>query len=90
MIITKTVAVPATTKEVEIKTVCDLCNKEIHNSLHNVDEVTIERKHGNNYGADGGNITTDSVDLCGECFDKNLVPWLKSQGVTIRSKECDW
>jgi hypothetical protein len=38
----------------------------------------------------GGNITTEIVDLCGKCWETRLIPWLMSQGCTMRTKERDW
>lgn len=93
----KTLEVPATTRTIVEHTACDLCGfttKNTNNwggkSSYDVDETTIEMQQGNNYGADGGNIKTTEVDICPTCFEKKLIPWLRTQGAKPRVHESDW
>lgn len=87
----KTVVVPATpetTKEVEDKTLCDLCGKVIDVRGYDVDEVEIKITHtkGESY-PEAAYLTESGFDVCGECFTTKLVPWMKAQratGPTVR------
>lgn len=81
--------VPATTRKVRVKTTCDMCKKEIKEDPYEVDEVTIERRTGYS-SRDGGSGKRIDVDMCGKCFDKKLLKWLKEQGVEIRVTDWDY
>jgi len=81
-------------KEVFQKMFCDLCKKETAShswgdGMYHDNQVTIEHRWGTNY-PDGGIGREIKIDLCPECFDNKLVPWLKSQGVCISESEWDW
>jgi hypothetical protein len=80
--------VPQHTTEVLDQTTCDLCNVDVGAELDTweVDEVTVSRKAGCSY-PDGGNGDTISVDLCGQCFNEKLLPFLKSEGATVTETE---
>ena len=86
---TKTVDVPATTRVVVERTTCDLCGQEIKSKRFGVDEVEILRREGTSY-PEGGSGTECAVDMCGDCFEKKLVPWLESQGAKVLRTEWDW
>lgn len=45
---------------------CDLCNKEMDGPWLTMDD-------------DCGNSHYLPMDLCEDCFDKKVIPWLKSQ-----------
>lgn len=85
----KTVEVPATTRDVVNFVACDLCGAKISVRGYEIDEVEVRHKTGNNY-PEGGSGNETSVDMCGKCFDKKLVPWLRSQGVEPRTEDWDW
>lgn len=86
----KTVAVPATTREVVDFVTCDLCGAKIDTrDNYEVNEVEVHHKTGSSY-PEGGSGEDVSVDMCGKCFDEKLVPWLRSQGVEPRTEEWDW
>lgn len=70
------------------KTMCDLCGNEITKERFEVDEVEIRHKTGDRY-PDFGYGEQVEVDMCGECFDEKLVPWLKTQGVQAATSEWD-
>lgn len=82
----KTIEVPARTERNHVHTTCDLCGEKIASCVHEVDEVVIEHRTGEQYPA-GGWGTTISVDMCGKCFDTKLTPWLCLQGASPRSEE---
>ena len=91
----KTVVIPATpetTKEVEDKTLCDLCGKVIDVRGYDVNEVAIEVKHteGQSY-PEAAYLTETAFDLCGECFTTKLIPWVKEQrGTGPRARDAGW
>lgn len=87
---TKTVEVPATTREIISHVTCDLCGAKIETrDPYEVDEVEIRHKTGSNY-PEGGSGDEIHVDMCGKCFDEKLVPWLRSQGVQPRTEDWSW
>lgn len=92
----KTVDVPATTREVLVKRMCDLCGMESKScdwdaGLYEVNEteikITMKQKEGSSY-PEGGSGTKYEIDLCPECFTQRMIPWLKSEGANI--EECEW
>lgn len=86
----RTEQVPATTREVEDHVTCDMCGAEIKkDGNYEVDEVNVSHRVGNNYPECGCGETT-IVDLCGNCFDGKLVPWLSSQGAEARTEDWDY
>jgi hypothetical protein len=74
---------------------CDLCGKESHfKSCHTwgtthfeVQDVTVEWESGHSYPEDRYTLTK-FVDVCPDCFRTKLIPWLESQGATIKEREC--
>lgn len=87
---TKTVEVPATTREIVSYVTCDLCGEKIEGrDTYDVNEVEIRYKTGRNY-PEGGSGDETSVDMCGKCFEEKLVPWLRSQGVEPRTEDWSW
>ena len=85
----KTVDVPATTKQVLDKTTCDLCGSVIKPERGNADEVEVKHRTGNSY-PEGGCGQEVRVDMCGNCFDTKLVPWLRTQGADPKPEDWDW
>ena len=90
--------IPASTTKVLIKRQCDLCGASAKNedwgaSMYEVNKtevtVAIEQKDGSSY-PDGGSGDKYEIDLCPKCFKERLVPWLLSQGATIKQEEWDW
>lgn len=78
---------------------CDLCGKSstseswearsIYDACETEIEVVVRQKDGANY-PDNGHGKKYEVDLCPECFKTKLIPWLISQGATIKREEWDW
>lgn len=90
MKIMKTVQVPASTRDVVDKVVCDLCKRNIPNEgSYEVNEVTVSHKTGSSY-PEGGSGEKVRVDLCPSCFDEKLIPWLTSQGVEPTTEEWEF
>lgn len=88
----KTVDIPArkaTTEERYYKTTCDLCGSRIEEEHYKVDEVKLSHRVGYHY-PEGGSGEKTSVDMCGECFDNELIPWLKIKGVEPITEEWDY
>lgn len=78
MIHYKTVEVPATTRQVQDKVICDFCGQEIREQRsYDVDEVTISRRVGESFPS-GGNVETFSFDMCSGCWTKKFLVWAKS------------
>lgn len=85
------------TRRVLVEHTCDLCgrhadlNREWVRGIWDVDETDVSvivcHRDGVSY-PEGGGGTRRSVDMCPECFTTRLIPWLRSQGATIR--EAEW
>ena len=83
---------------VETRVFCDLCGVEAKGDdwegatyqIHETEiEITIRQQEGTSY-PEGGCGTKIIIDMCLKCFKGKLVPWLKSQGATIKEEEWDW
>lgn len=83
------VEIPAKTMQEIYKTTCDLCGAEIKAGRFSADNVEVKHRTGNIY-PEGGSGEEVSVDMCGNCFDTKLVPWLRSQGADPKPEEWDW
>lgn len=84
----RTIQIPATTKQIIDKITCDICGANVNRGgLYEIDEVSVERRTGTIY-PEGGAGTETKVDLCGECFESKLIPWLKAQGANPQTE--DW
>ena len=78
---------------------CDLCGKigkDINDwatSCYEVNEVeicvTVRQMLGSNH-PEYGMGTETWVDMCPDCFENKLVPWLREQGAKIQVKHWDW
>lgn len=79
--------------------ICDLCgdvsrdsggyNYDWYRRSFNINNAVIEFNQGSSY-PEGGVITTTTCDICPNCMATKVIPWLESQGVKMRKKECDW
>ena len=86
----KTVEVPATTKSVVDKVTCDLCNREIKKpDRYGIDDITVSRREGNGY-PDGGWGTETTFDVCGECFETQIIPIFENHRVENHTVEWDY
>ncbi len=77
---------------------CDLCGKLSFKSDNWSDdayysqEVTIESDSRSTYPEDNEGHK-QSIDLCPDCFEDRLIPWLKSQNCNIPEVDeyrCQW
>jgi uncharacterized protein (DUF2225 family) len=81
--------------EEKVSLTCDLCGLKIYQRFNNWDkgflivaETKVSMKTGNTY-PEGGSVTEVGVDICPDCFNEKLIPWLKSQGAKITETEYD-
>jgi hypothetical protein len=87
--IVKTIPIPATQKVILDYLTCDLCGEKIVHSSDNMDECTVKRTEGYKYSDCGGG--TDTVfDICGECFESKLIPWMAEQKASPRVEDWDY
>lgn len=85
----QTVQVPATEKQVVDKVTCDLCGAQIKRKGFSAEEVEVKHRTGLIYPEGGGGY--DAIfDICGQCFEGKLVPWLGSQGAEPRTERWDY
>lgn len=83
------------------RVVCDLCNKEAEcpdgssfeesdwSERHNPYQVattSVVMHEGSRY-PEGANIEITTVDICTNCFETKLLPWLRGQGVEAQIRE---
>ena len=87
------VPVPATTRRQCVKRTCDLCGKEGNKwgcwkdaAGFGEPESTVELRTGHQY-PEGGTGTKWEIDICPECFENKLVPWVRSRGADIQLEE---
>ena len=87
----KTVVIPTKSVELEDYATCDLCNKRIeYTPGYDIDKVEITHRKGSEVPDSGYGVET-TIDMCGECFDQRLVPWVRMLGgADIKPKDWDW
>jgi hypothetical protein len=74
---------------------CDLCGKK--NNKYNdwsvnpykTNKTRIHHEYGDNYPEGGGDMAIFSADICPDCFQNKLVPWLQEQGCKVDYKEIE-
>lgn len=79
-----------------VKLTCDLCGRAAphpsgatwESSYYDTDEVTVEVRHkkGVAYPEIHHGINR-SFDLCPQCFEEKLIPWMESQGAKVSELE---
>lgn len=89
------IEIPAKKAKQFRKLVCDVCGKSTTNydNWGGSDEkisINITKSHTSNMYDGGGDVEETSFDLCEECFDNKLVPFLESLGATKRIHEWDY
>ena len=86
----KNIKIPAKTIEVVDYKTCDLCQQRIvEPDSYQVDEIKLQRHAGSNY-PEGGWGTDQKFDVCPDCWEKKLVPWMVSQGAPLIITDWDW
>lgn len=83
-----------------VKRTCDLCRKESRGgetewdcATYEINETEITIKIAQKDGAsypEGGSGTKYDIDICPDCFNNKLIPWLISQGANIKQEDWDW
>jgi hypothetical protein len=79
---------------VVVKVICDLCGAKGHaygwpetdGGGFEVNDTTVRFKTGKQYPESGSGVVYE-VDICPACFTAKLIPWLQSQGATVRETE---
>jgi hypothetical protein len=86
-------------EERTVAVTCDLCGKQAprpegHHGVwadgyHDVAEVTVQVRVGDSF-PEGGNVQVREFDICPDCFDGKLIPWMEGQGAQVREEGRDW
>jgi Zn finger protein HypA/HybF involved in hydrogenase expression len=78
------------TEEYDVHNICDKCEIRIPDpKSFQVSEFKLEERMGSNYGNDGGEIETKTLDLCETCRS-DLFDLLAKNGFMIQSSVYDW
>jgi hypothetical protein len=86
----KEIEIPARIEERLDKITCDVCGAVIRKKHPtSAEKAEIIRTTGYN-SPEGGSGTEISVDICCECFDTKIIPWLKSQGIKLQVRDWEW
>lgn len=81
--------IPARVEKFCVKTTCDLCGNNVSNCGFGDVEINVE--HVERWGGfEGGISEKQFVDMCSQCFEEKLVPWLQSQGAQLQTEETNW
>lgn len=94
----RTIEVPAKTVDETVGVSCDLCQRTIWTEndgpkmgpCHSFDEVVIARNKGHQWPEGGEKESTSFGDVCSECFESKIAPFLESIGLKRSTSECDW
>lgn len=86
---TKTVQVPATTREVVDSITCDFCGATLEDFATVFSEVQLEHNEGSRF-PDGGSGTKTIFDCCDKCWSDKVMPALIKLGATPRTEEWDF
>ena len=85
----KKTVVPEKVVEFQTHVTCDMCGVKIERECYEVEDIEISRKTGYSY-PEGGSGEKVEVDLCSNCFENELIPWLTSKGVVPTTTEWDY
>lgn len=91
----ETVTSPPREIRVEDGLSCDICGRRSRRSGNwadndfDVRETEVCFSTGYRY-PEGGVVTYHEVDLCPDCFEDKLIPWLHSQGAEIQERETEY
>ena len=97
MEVSKIVRVPEVSRPKVVGFVCDLCKAQSLNgngagwakNVFDAAATTVSMTTGAHYPG-GGSGEIQSVDLCPQCFEDKLLPWLQGQGAVVTTKDMDW
>jgi hypothetical protein len=85
----KTIIIPVHAQTIIEFETCDLCGERKIDDCYEINEIEIRHKQGENY-PECGSGTETTFDVCGNCFDQKLVPWLISQGAKPQIEKWEW
>lgn len=90
----KKIPVPATLRDVLEYEECDICKKRTDGRgwkehSYSVVDIDISMRTGDEYPS-GGSGDVISFDVCPDCFENKLIPWMQAQGAEPTIKEWDW
>lgn len=89
----RTEVTPAREHEVCSSIQCDLCGKttarQWKDGAFDATETEVRWKTGSSY-PEGGYGEETEIDICPECFETKLIPWVRSKGGEPTTKEWDW
>lgn len=84
-------------REEIIRVTCDICNKEApcpddnecrwSGKGYEVDKIIVKRECGESY-PEGGHLEIEEFDICPECFETKLLPFMISQGAKSTKHTC--
>lgn len=80
---------PAVTRRELVETKCDLCGRNLKEKNYEVREATIRVKVGESY-PEGGTVVEREVDICPECVEEKVFPFLESLGATVHEEKTDF
>lgn len=89
---------PARTENVVVGLKCDLCAKLVHRDRWGFEsseindvlvKITMHRKTGQSW-PDGGFQREQEIDICPNCWDEIVMPFLVSKGVEENVVETEW
>lgn len=67
---------------VTVKTMCDLCGKDVEDGIdvYETNEVSISHRKGSQY-PEGSNGNQISPDICPDCWCNIILPFLREKGL---------
>lgn len=73
---------------------CDLCGSVVlkedwSTGRFDTEETVISMKQGSSYPEGASGVET-TFDICPDCFETKLIPWLEDQGAEAQKREYDW
>jgi len=82
--------IPQRTEKHTVKVTCDICGNETGKTgQYEKNEVTVEHQEGTTY-PEGSNIDITSFDICPECWETKLIPYLESLGAKKLTRNINW
>jgi hypothetical protein len=85
----KTITIPERQSTVFDYKTCDLCKKKIEEEYGEKSEVTMLYSNGYHY-PEGGGGTEQIFDVCPDCWNDKIVPFMEGQGALFRIREWDY
>jgi hypothetical protein len=90
----KTIKIPEHERKVQDGLVCDLCGTESKSpdewsdKNYNVAETEIRMRFGDVF-PEGDFSKTTEFDICPDCFEDKLIPWMKLQGAVPTERDTE-